>query len=104
MSAGTALSLLTALAYVAVAAQKTVRLAQKNPPRASKSAPFGPQSGVQGARNPTDFKTVLYYAADALGMLRGAREDDLILRMQIWATGTINVSGQPCTLSNSLAR
>jgi len=103
MAAGTALALLTALAHVAVAAQKTAPLAQKNPPRASKSAPFGPQSGVQGARNPTDLKTVLYYAADALGMLRGAREDDLILTMQIWATGTMNVGGQPCKLANYLA-
>ena len=103
MAAGTALALLTALAHVAVAAQKTAPLAQKNPPRASKSAPFGPQSGVQGARNPTDLKTVLYYAADALGMLRGAREDDLILTMQIWATGTMNVGGQSCKLANYLA-
>ena len=39
-------------------------------------APFGPQPGVTGTRNPTDLKTVLYYAADALGMLRGPREVD----------------------------
>ena len=91
MAAGTALALLTAPAQVAPAAQKATPPARKTPPRSQKSAPFGPQSGVQGARNPTDLKTVLYYAADALGMLRGAREDDLILTMQIWATGTMNV-------------
>jgi hypothetical protein len=103
MAAGTALALLIAPTHVAAAAQKSARSPQKIPPRASKSAPFGPQNGVQGARNPTDLKTILYYAADALGMLRGAREDDLILTMQIWATGTMNVGGQPCKLANYLA-
>ena len=103
IAAGTALALLNPPAQVASAAQKSASAAQKTPPRAQKSAPFGPQIGVQGARNPTDLKTILYYAADALGMLRGAREDDLILTMQIWATGTMNVGGQPCKLANYLA-
>src|SRR5437879_9248688 len=103
MAAGTALALLTSPAQAAPAAQKNTPPVQKTPPRAAKSAPFGPQNAVQGARNPTDLKTVLYYAADALGMLRGAREVDLILTMQVWATGTMNVGGQPCKLANYLA-
>ena len=84
-------------------AQKSVPAAQKSAPAVQKGAPFGPQPGVQGSRNPTDLKTILYYAADALGMLRGAREEDGILTMQIWATGTMNVGGQPCKLASYIA-
>jgi hypothetical protein len=51
-------------------------------------------------RNPTDLKTVLYYAADALGMLRGGREVDMVLTMELFAAGTMNVGGQPCKLTN----
>ncbi len=87
----------------ASSAQKSAPPAQKSAPAVQKGAPFGPQPGVQGSRNPTDLKTILYYAADALGMLRGAREEDGILTMQIWATGTTSVGGQPCKLANYLA-
>jgi hypothetical protein len=103
VAAGTALALLAASEQAAAAAQKSAPSAQKTPQRAQKSAPFGPQIGAKGERNPTDLKTILYYAADALGMLRGAREDDLILTMQIWGTGSMNVGGQPCKLANYLA-
>lgn len=62
--------------------------------------PFGPQPGVTGTRNPTDLKTVLYYAADALGMLRGPREVDWVLSMQLWGTGTFALDGRPCRTTN----
>lgn len=62
--------------------------------------PFGPQPGVTGTRNPTDLKTVLYYAADALGMLRGGREVDWVLTMQLWGTGTVTLDGRPCRTTN----
>lgn len=84
-------------------------LSAQNPPAArGKSAtvrrpsvnPFGPQPGVKGVRNPTDLKTVLYYAADALGMLRGGNEVDLVLTMELFAAGTMNVGGEPCKLTN----
>lgn len=96
MAAVVVLLLVTPPAHVAPAAQRSA-------PAAPKGAPFGLQPGVQGARNPTDLKTILYYAADALGMLRGGREEDGILTMQMWATGTMNVGGQPCKLANYLA-
>jgi hypothetical protein len=67
---------------------------------AVRAAPFGPQPGVTGARNPTDLKTVLYYTADALGMLRGGREVDWVLSMQLWGTGTLTVDGRPCRTTN----
>jgi hypothetical protein len=63
---------------------------------APRVAPFGPQPGVTGTRNPTDLKTVLYYTADALGMLRGPREVDHVLTMELWAAGTITRDGKPC--------
>lgn len=116
MAAVVALAALTSPAQVAPAAQsaplaqksvpsaqKSVPAARRSAPAPQKGAPFGPQPGVEGARNPTDLKTILYYAADALGMLRGAREEDAILTMQMWATGTMNVGGQPCKLANYLA-
>jgi hypothetical protein len=62
--------------------------------------PFGPQPGVTGTRNPTDLKTVLYYAADALGMLRGPREVDWVLTMELWGNGTFSMDGKPCRTTN----
>lgn len=70
------------------------------PVRKSSVNPFGPQPGVTGVRNPTDLKTALYYAADALGMLRGAREVDMVLTMELFAAGTMNLGGQPCKLTS----
>ena len=67
---------------------------------APRVAPFGPQPGVTGTRNPTDLKTVLYYAADGLGMLRGPREVDHVLTMEVWAAGTIARDGKPCRTSD----
>jgi hypothetical protein len=69
------------------------------------------RSGAQGARGgraaappPTrrapDVKTAIYYAADALGMLRTAREIDMILTMEFWARGTLTVEGKPCRLAS----
>ena len=61
---------------------------------------FGPQPGVSGTRNAIDLKTVLYYTADALGMLRGPREVDWVLTMQLWGTGTFSMDGKPCRTTN----
>jgi hypothetical protein len=65
--------------------------------------PFGPQPGVTGTRNATDLKTVLYYAADALGMLRGPREVDWVLTMELRGTGTFSMDGKPCRTTNLYA-
>src|ERR1051325_6830074 len=45
-------------------------------------------------------KDTLYRIGDALGMLRDIEERDAILTMDWKSTGTLNVSGQPCTLAN----
>ena len=72
----------------------------QKPPAPAKANPFGPQPGVQGMRNPSDLKTVLYYASDALGLLRGAREVDWVVTMEFWGTGTLNLGGEPCRLTS----
>jgi hypothetical protein len=56
-----------------------------------------------GAQAPSAAKseldTILYKAADALGMLRGVQEADRIVTFEYWATGTMSVGGKPCKLS-----
>jgi hypothetical protein len=42
---------------------------------------------------------VLYNAADAIGMLREVDEEDGIARVELWATGTVNVDGQTFKLA-----
>src|SRR5215471_8014839 len=94
-------------ALLAVVALAATLNAQSAPPGGAKPAvaarrpvtrvaPFGPQPGVTGTRNPTDLKTVLYYTADALGMLRGPREVDWVLTMELWGAGTMTRDGKAC--------
>jgi hypothetical protein len=47
-----------------------------------------------------DLKTTLHKMADVLGMLRGPEEDDGVITMHYWATGTMAVGGQTCQLAN----
>lgn len=47
----------------------------------------------------SELDTILYKAADALGMLRGVQEADRIVTFEYWATGTMSVGGKPCKLS-----
>lgn len=52
------------------------------------------------AADAADPKTVLFRAADALGMLRGLQQEDSITTFEFWATGTMNDAGQPLKLTN----
>jgi hypothetical protein len=62
---------------------------------------------AQGAQKPPaavpapsgDLKTVLYNWANHMGMLRELEERDSIGTLEYFATGTVNVSGQPCKLT-----
>ena len=47
-----------------------------------------------------DLKSTLYKMADVLGMLRGAQEEDSILTLEYFGTGTVNVGGKPCTATS----
>src|SRR5258706_6083605 len=53
----------------------------------------------QPARAP-QLKTVLHDAADALGMLRTAREADLIATVRYWGAGTMMADGQSLKVSS----
>ena len=62
---------------------------------------------AQGAQKPPaavpapggELKTVLYNWANHMGMLRGNEEVDSIATLEYFATGTVNVNGQPCKLT-----
>jgi hypothetical protein len=51
------------------------------------------------AQAPPALDKLLYNAADAIGMLRDVDEEDGIARVELWATGTMNVDGQTFKLA-----
>src|SRR5262245_50554250 len=46
-----------------------------------------------------DAKAVLYNWASHMGMLRGLEEHELVVSLEYKGSGTIQVEGQPCTLT-----
>src|ERR1700680_3872395 len=54
----------------------------------------------QAARGTSELQTVLYNAANALGILRGLGEEDSITTIEYWATGTMNAGGQAYKLTS----
>lgn len=56
--------------------------------------------GVKPTPATGELKTVLYNWANSMGMLRGIQEIDAITTLLYWGTGTINVGGQPCRLTD----
>jgi hypothetical protein len=57
---------------------------------------------IQAQQSP-DLKKVLYDAADAMGMLRGAQEVDRIATIRYWASGTAPINGQPSRVTGYAA-
>ena len=55
------------------------------------------------AQASAEIDTILYRAADALGMLRTPREVDRIVTLLFSGTGTMTVAGAPCTLASYAA-
>src|SRR5688572_26248313 len=55
-----------------------------------------PYTPAPGAR---DLRSVLFNWGWHLGMLRSSEERDLIASLEYQGTGTIQVDGQPCTLT-----
>jgi hypothetical protein len=47
-----------------------------------------------------DLESALYKAADAIGMLRGPQERDGVVTFEYWATGSLNLQGRTCQLTN----
>src|SRR5262245_2582500 len=61
--------------------------------------PPSPTSAAAG-----DVKSVLFNWMWYMGMLRGVQENDAVATLELQATGTIHVAGQPCTVTAVAAR
>jgi len=65
----------------------------QTPPGASNGAPYTPAPGAK------DLKAVLFNWMWGMGMLKGTDERDMVATLEYQGTGTIQVDGQPCTLT-----
>jgi hypothetical protein len=63
------------------------------PPGAAQGAPYTP------AKDARDLKAVLFNWMWGQGMLKGTDERDMVATLEYQGTGTIQVEGQPCTLT-----
>lgn len=85
----------------ATALSAAASLAQTPPAKpAAPAAKPRPAAAPIRTRTAPDLKTAVYYASDALGMLRSPREVDMVLTMELWGTGSLTVDGKPCKLAN----
>src|SRR5262252_7444025 len=80
---------------VALAISLPVSAGAQNPnPNASTAEPYTP------AKDAKDLKSVLFRWMWATGMLKGHDERDMVASLEYQAkSGTIQVEGQPCTLT-----
>jgi len=83
---GVALGVALAMGVPAAAAAQT-------PPGASTTEPYTP------AKDAKDLKAVLFNWMWHMGMLKGHDERDMVATLEYQGTGTIQVDGQPCTLT-----
>src|SRR5215475_7716674 len=67
--------------------------AAQAPPGAGNGAPYTP------APNAKDLKAVLFNWMWGMGMLKGTDERDMVASLEYQGKGTIQVDGQPCTLT-----
>jgi hypothetical protein len=68
-------------------------MAGAQPPRGSVTEPYTPAAGAK------DLKAVLFNWMRNEGMLKGHDERDMVASLEYQGNGTIQVNGQPCTLS-----
>src|SRR5262245_12391629 len=96
-----------ALAMCAMAAASAQAPAGGQPP-AGAQAPGGgqgpgqfrePPAPYRPAKDAKDLRSVLFNWTWYLGMLRGVDEHELIVSLEYQGKGTIQVNGQPCTLT-----
>ena len=83
---GVALGVALAIGVPAAAGAQT-------PPGASTTEPYTP------AKDAKDLKAVLFNWMWHMGMLKGHDERDMVATLEYQGTGTIQVDGQPCTLT-----
>ena len=81
-----------ALAFVLAIGVPAMAGAQ-TPPGASTTEPYTP------AKDAKDLKAVLFNWMWGMGMLKGHDERDMVGTLEYQGTGTIQVEGQPCTLT-----
>src|SRR5262249_17611300 len=79
------------LVVLAISAPMTA--AAQAPPGAGNGAPYTP------ATNAKDLKAVLFNWMWGMGMLKGTDERDMVASLEYQGKGTIQVDGQPCTLT-----
>ena len=65
----------------------------QTPPGAAMTEPYTP------AKDATDLKAVLFNWMWGMGMLKGHDERDMVASLEYQGKGTIQVDGQPCTLT-----
>src|ERR1700745_995786 len=66
---------------------------------ASAQGPRGVPEPYTPAKDATDLKAVLFNWMRNMGMLRGHDERDMVAMLEYQGKGTIQVEGQPCTLT-----
>jgi hypothetical protein len=81
--------LLTAVVLVVIVAMSGVLGAQFGPPPKL----YTPDAGAK------DLKAVLFHWTWHMGMLRGVTEPEIVATLEYQGTGTMQVNGQPCTLT-----
>ncbi|HEY6615914.1 MAG TPA: hypothetical protein VIZ32_15395 [Vicinamibacterales bacterium] len=81
-----------ALAFV-LAIGAPVMAGAQTPPGASTTEPYTP------AKDAKDLKAVLFNWMWGMGMLKGHDERDMVGTLEYQGTGTMQVEGQPCTLT-----
>ena len=65
----------------------------QTPPGAATTEPYTP------AKDAKDLKAVLFNWMWGMGMLKGHDERDMVATLEYQGKGTIQVEGQPCTLT-----
>ena len=78
---------------VVLAIAVPVTAGAQSPPGASNVEPYTP------AKDAKDLKAVLFNWMWHMGMLKGHDERDMVATLEYQGTGTIQVDGQPCTLT-----
>ena len=81
--------LLAAVALVVIVAMSGVLGAQFGPPPKL----YTPEPGAK------DLKAVLFHWTWHMGMLRGVSEPEIVATLEYQGKGTMQVNGQPCTLT-----
>src|SRR6188474_2898439 len=81
-----------ALAFV-LAIGVPVMAGAQTPPGAATTEPYTP------AANAKDLKALLFNWMWGMGMLKGHDERDMVATLEYQGKGTIQVDGQPCTLT-----